>query len=113
MKTIRIFLLLVFAASSALTFANDDSAAEVLNWGHDRLSCSATCDGGVECVVGGKATQVVTNETALLVCADAEWIFEAPQSAARGIVDCGDFGTGKYVITPSGVVNFSCHVVFD
>ena len=113
MKSIKVFtvcLSFLFFAISSVATANE--GAEVINWGKDGISCSAFC-GDVECVVGGQLTTVVNDESALLVCSSAVWAFDPPERAAKGGVNCGFYGTGQYVITPSGVVNFTCHRDFD
>lgn len=109
-KVISISILFTLGTFSAAVFA--DNGAEVINWGQDRIDCEATCgDGedGVVCVVGGQLTIVTNNGNATVVCTAGEWLFEPPKKAQIEDVDCGIFGTGLAVITPSSKVNFTCH----
>ena len=115
-RTLPIFLCLFITMFSVSTTVNASSDVEVINWGQDRLSCSATCTlpgpEVVDCIANGNLTSIVTDEVAMMACNDGEWLLEPLRRAGRGTINCGNFGTGQYVVTPSGKVNWTCHIVF-
>lgn len=120
MKRVLVALVCFAAVAGAVvtgTTRQDDiefapHGAIVLNWGvgqGGRYTCGATCGGGVVCVVNGKLALHVNNSGAGLSCTDADWILAPPKSTAHYGLNCGFYGVGKGVLTPSANFNFYCN----
>ena len=86
------------------------NGAIVLNFGNGqggRYGCSATC-GGVPCVVNGKLALHINQANAGLSCNDADWLLAPVKSTSHWTVNCGFYGNGKGVLTPSSTFNYYC-----